>query len=97
MFAVKLTLNTLDKVKNFVSIADKCNFRIDVKQQYYTVNAKSILGMLSLDISKPVIAEFNSQLHEEKAFALELKLSPWGGEILKETEETLCSNSCLSL
>lgn len=97
MFVVKLTLNTLDKVKDFVAIADKCNFRIDIKQQHYTVNAKSILGMLSLDITKPVIAEFNSQLHEEKAFALELKLEPWNGEIIKETDETLCTKPWFSI
>lgn len=97
MFVVKLTLNTLDKVKDFVSTADKCNFRIDIKQQHYTVNAKSILGMLSLDITKPVIAEFNSQLHEEKAFALELKLDPWNGEIIKETQETLSTKPWFSI
>ncbi|MCR4962203.1 MAG: HPr family phosphocarrier protein [Lachnospiraceae bacterium] len=42
-------------VKDFVNAASKCDFDIDVASNYrYYVDAKSILGILALDLSKPI-------------------------------------------
>lgn len=53
---VKLVLNlrSVDEAKKFVNIVRHYDFNIDVLSQQYVVDAKSILGILSLDLSRPV-------------------------------------------
>jgi phosphotransferase system HPr-like phosphotransfer protein len=51
-FTVKL--NTIDDVKNFVSAANMQFSDIDVVSGRYVIDAKSILGLFSLDLSKPI-------------------------------------------
>ena len=41
-----------DEVKDFVNIAMKCEFDIDISYNRYTIDAKSIVGVLGLDFSK---------------------------------------------
>lgn len=43
-----IRLNTVDEVKEFVSAAEKCAFDIDVKYNRIIVDAKSMLGVLSI-------------------------------------------------
>lgn len=46
--------------KEFVNIASKCNFDIDVaSNNRYYVDAKSILGVLGLDMSVPLTVSYN--------------------------------------
>lgn len=45
---------SIDAVKAFVSIACKYNCHITLKSGVYAVDAKSILGVFSLDVSKPI-------------------------------------------
>lgn len=49
-------LNSIEKVKTFVGIATKRDFEIDVQSQTgrHCVDAKSIMGVFSLNLSKPV-------------------------------------------
>ena len=47
-------LRTIDDVKNFVSAANMQYADIDVSSGRYVVDAKSILGLFSLDLSKPI-------------------------------------------
>lgn len=47
-------INTIDKVREFVSIVSTFNADMDVVSGKYTINAKSILGLFSLDLSRPV-------------------------------------------
>lgn len=49
-----LDLNGVDTVKHFVNIVRHYVFNIDVFSQQYVVDAKSILGIFSLDLSRPV-------------------------------------------
>ncbi len=42
----------LDEVKEFVDAASKCDFDIDIFYNHYTVDAKSILGVYGLDLTK---------------------------------------------
>lgn len=43
-----IRLNSVDEVKEFVSAAEKCKFDIDVKYNRIIVDAKSMLGVLSI-------------------------------------------------
>lgn len=48
----KIKLATIDEAKVFVSKAMKCNFDIDVAYDRVVVDAKSILGVLSLNLTR---------------------------------------------
>ena len=47
-------LRTIDDVKNFVTAANMQYADIDVSSGRYVVDAKSILGLFSLDLAKPI-------------------------------------------
>ena len=58
-----------EEVKDFVSKASKCDFDIDVSYNHLTVDAKSILGVLAMDLRQILTvscngynAEFDSYL-----------------------------------
>lgn len=42
----------LDEVKNFVAAASRCDFDIDISYNRFTVDAKSIVGVLGLDLNR---------------------------------------------
>lgn len=55
MTEVKILLNSIDKVKNFAEILNKFNdIEFDVLSGRYVINAKSIMGLFSLDITLPM-------------------------------------------
>ena len=47
-----------NQVKEFVSAATKCDFDVDVYYNRYVVDAKSILGVFGLDLTKPLTVEY---------------------------------------
>lgn len=51
---VKVLIDTIDKVKQFVSDTSQFTADLDIVSGKYVINAKSILGLFSLDLSKPV-------------------------------------------
>ena len=54
MIKKNVMLNTIDAVKNFVNIVMRYPFDVDLISGRYSVDAKSIMGIFSLDLSKPV-------------------------------------------
>lgn len=54
MASVNILLNTINDVKNFVNIVTKYDFEIDLTSGRYIIDAKSIMGIFSLDLSKPI-------------------------------------------
>lgn len=54
MKTVLIFLNTIDKVKSFVNDISKFNYDFDLVSGRYVVDAKSIMGIFSLDLSKPI-------------------------------------------
>ncbi len=52
----KLTINFNDitDVENFVEIVGKYNFDVTLSQGKYEVDGKSLMGIFSLDITKPI-------------------------------------------
>ena len=62
MKEVKISLNTIEKVKNFVNIITKypVDSLVTSESRKYVVDAKSIMGIFSLDLSKNLILEINT-------------------------------------
>ena len=60
MKSVSILLNTTESVKKFVNIMSSYDFPTDPRSGRYVVDAKSILGIFSLDLNKPVVLEINS-------------------------------------
>lgn len=54
MKSVEITLNSIDKVKSFVNIISKYDTDFDLVSGRYVIDAKSIMGIFSLDLSKPI-------------------------------------------
>ena len=60
MKSVKISLEMAQKVKDFVKIVQDYPYEILLKSDKYVVDAKSILGIFSLDLSKPIVVEIYS-------------------------------------
>ena len=54
MKTVKISLNSIDKVKAFVNDVTKFDTDFDLVSGRYVIDAKSIMGIFSLDLSKPI-------------------------------------------
>ena len=52
MQSMKIKLDTVEKVKGFVSIVAPLEGDIDIVSERYVIDAKSIMGIFSLDLSK---------------------------------------------
>ena len=60
MKSISLLLNTTQSVKTFVNIISQYDFDMDLRCGRYVVDAKSILGIFSLDLNRPVVLEIHS-------------------------------------
>ncbi len=60
MKSIIISLEMAQKVKEFVDITQSYKCEILLKSGKYVVDAKSILGIFSLDLSKPVTVEIYS-------------------------------------
>lgn len=54
MKTVQISLNSIDKVKAFVNEITKFDTDFDLVSGRYVIDAKSIMGIFSLDLSKPI-------------------------------------------
>ena len=61
MKTVKISLNSIDKVKAFVNDVTKFDSDFDLVSGRYVIDAKSIMGIFSLDLSKP----FDLNIHND--------------------------------
>ena len=59
---VRISLNSIDKVKSFVNDLTKFDSDFDLVSGRYVIDAKSIMGIFSLDLSKPI----NLNIHAEE-------------------------------
>ncbi len=60
MKSVTILLNTINDVKVFVNMVSKYDFDVDLISGRYAVDAKSIMGIFSPDLSKPIKVEIHS-------------------------------------
>ena len=74
MKSVQVSINTVDKEKAFVNDITKFEYDFDLVSGRYVVNAKSIMGIFSLDIRKPICLNINT---EDNTEAIIEKLTPY--------------------
>ena len=71
MKTATIRLSLVENVNKFVNIVSRYPFEMDLRAGRHVVDAKSILGIFSLDLSKPITLEIYSddckQLMEEIA------------------------------
>ena len=60
MKTVSISLNSIDKVKSFVNDLTKFDDDFDLVSGRYVIDAKSIMGIFSLDLSKPIDLNIHS-------------------------------------
>ena len=60
MKTVNIKLSLAENVKSFVNIVCRHPYDVDLRAGRHVVDAKSILGIFSLDLSKPVTMEIYS-------------------------------------
>ena len=64
----RIFLPTIEDAKKFVEAASKCDFEIDIFYNRIIIDAKSILGVLSLDLTRVLTVEYNGENEELEAF-----------------------------
>ncbi len=64
----KIMLPTLEDAKAFVVAAAQCDFDVDVFYNRVVIDAKSILGVLSLDLTKVLTVSYNGENKEFEEF-----------------------------
>ena len=74
MKTVTISLNSIDKVKSFVNDVTKFDSDFDLVSGRYVIDAKSIMGIFSLDLSKTIELNIHS---EENVDAILEVLSPY--------------------
>ena len=71
---MKISLNSIEKVKSFVNAITRFDVDFDLVSGRYVIDAKSIMGIFSLDLSKPI--DLNIHANEEMDAILEV-LKPY--------------------
>ena len=64
----RIMLPSMAEAKRFVEEATRCDFDIDVFYNRIIIDAKSILGVLSLDLTRILTVQFNGDSAEFEAY-----------------------------
>ena len=64
MKTVQISLNSIDKVKSFVN--ELAKYDVDLVSGRYVIDAKSIMGIFSLDLSKPIDLNIHAEDNVEQ-------------------------------
>ncbi|MCC8162952.1 MAG: HPr family phosphocarrier protein [Lachnospiraceae bacterium] len=70
MKTVHISLNSIDKVKAFVNEITKFDNDFDLVSGRYVIDAKSIMGIFSLDLSKPIELNIHSENNADEILAV---------------------------
>jgi len=68
-----ILLSSINDIKAFVNIVNKYEFDVDLTSGRYVVDAKSIMGIFSLDLSKPIKVDIHSESESADKFIEEIK------------------------
>ena len=71
MTTATVALKAIDDVKNFVNTVLLFDFDIDLVSGRYAIDAKSIMGIFSLDLSKPIELRAHTDDAEELFAAID--------------------------
>lgn len=67
MQTLQVQLTSIEAVRKFVELANLCDFDVTVSSGKYRIDGKSIMGIFSLDLTKPVKVELGADHVEEFA------------------------------
>ena len=70
-----IKLNSIDEVRNFVNEVNRFQSDFDLISGRYVIDAKSIMGIFSLDLSKPLMLDIHE--HGDDPAELEKALAPF--------------------
>ena len=70
MKTVQISLNSIDKVKSFVNDITKFDYDFDLVSGRYVIDAKSIMGIFSLDLSKPIDLNIHAEENIDDVMAI---------------------------
>ena len=59
MLEKKIQLKAFSDVKEFVKAAEKCEYDVDVFYNRVVVDAKSFLGVMSMDLTRPLTVKYH--------------------------------------
>ena len=68
---VKIRLSSIEDVRNFVELVRQFEGDIDLSSGRYVVDAKSIMGIFSLDLAKPLTVVIHDKTEEDR-FKIEM-------------------------
>lgn len=77
MKTVTICLNSIDKVKAFVNDITKFESEFDLVSGRYIIDAKSIMGIFSLDLSKNIDLTIHTAENSEEIDAILETLKPY--------------------
>lgn len=63
------------EVNDFVNMASKCDFDIDISYNHYVVDAKSILGVMGLDFRSTLTVQYAGYNDEFESYVNGLALA----------------------
>ena len=75
MFTRKIVIDNVEKVQALVKAATEAPFEVNIVDRSFTVNAKSIMGLFSIDRSYPLIMSVNADEVSDDAKVFLCKIS----------------------
>ena len=74
MITVNVKLNEVSAINDFVNKVSRLSCDVDLVRGRYVIDAKSIMGIFSLDLSKPInLVIHDEETEEVKRFLGEIK------------------------
>lgn len=64
-----ILIDNINKVKRLTNIAMSLPFYVDAVSERWRVDSKSLMGLLSLDISRPIELRFDAENEDRVKFA----------------------------
>ena len=71
MQTANIRLNSINDVKDFVNLVNRYSFDVDLTSGRYVVDAKSIMGIFSLDLSNVIKVDIHNDDCDEFLTGLE--------------------------
>ena len=72
MEQMDIMLRSINDVKEFVRLVNDYPYDVDLASGRYIVDAKSIMGIFSLDLAKPITVNIHSDEADELASKLQV-------------------------
>ena len=69
MKEVKIKLSSVQDAKDFVNLAGRCDFDIDLYYGHMMIDGKSLIGVLSMDLTRILVVKFEDFLKNHVGLA----------------------------